>query len=994
MYLCVMKPPYPKVHCLQDIEPRLTCIRHPKDFLLSLTVCPPASVPLSLTHPVETNNVVVFNNFCDENETTVNSCNLNINSSSDGSLDNLDEPSEMSRNNENNSGILSRADADLNCDLDLRDKLKQWAMNSDSTHSSITKLLHILSFYHPELPKDCRTLLQTPIQMKTTTLETGHYCHLGLKNALESFILMHPDFDSNFLNVAFNIDGIPLYKSTNSQIWPILGQVKNFNAKPFPIGIFYGTSKPTPLELYLYDFVSELKTMCESNLIFQRKRFKVKIFGFICDAPARSFMKCIKHHSGYSSCEKCLQTGEYVDGRVVFERTTAPKRTDFAFNQRVDDDHHTGVSPLQNLPREFNRKPRSLTELARWKATELRTFLLYLGPLVLNKTVDLAIYEHFLLLHCAITIIISDHHISKYKAKFADDDDVETYGGLDNFSAFSFETYLNEIKRLVKSTTNPLAEIHNRLTERNFVNQIHPATEKAIQLKLKHNSGPVIDSQCRYEQYNKDAANQAAVNSLLKDTEECFKREGRENKLLWFLVNNEEVITLYDVPHLFKGLTNNLLEDLQFKIGDKGMVAKWDHIVTLYNLDISIEDQLCFKLTDKHVLKRRINKMKVSYCTLVFSHQVGSLMKRIAMWGMYSSLDSTNLGPEAADLLNYCFFFDKLFDSLNVKSKTGPATQPLKGRVTAQSPHEEYWRAVVKVLQSMTYFDNNKKNSSSYVRAHGVRNISSGASHFMSSFKTLFVNNFLTYHSPFSNCEKDDTSNLKSFMTTNVVADVNVSLQSEITDDFQSQFSAIPLHKRTKLNKCTITYYARDIIKAIGATKFKTRKEIVLPENVSENFLIIDDGTEDRIIVFATPYMIQFLSRNCEYFGDAQVQTLRNVFPGIVVTGCNFNAMEETGLTKEYKENEEIRQHIRLCAAFAHIPEDATDDVYVYIIGLFQALGKSYIVPSQSCAMKKWRSKRARAVSWTPDFRSKQICGNSRTDTQIVPRTVWTDLRT
>lgn len=133
-------------------------------------------------------------------------------------------------------------------------------------------------------------------------------------------------------------------------------------------------------------------------------------------------------------------------------------------------------------------------------------------------------------------------------------------------------------------------------------------------------------------------ANQATINSLLKDTEEYFKREGKENELFGFLVNNKEIIPLYDVPHLFKGLRNNLLDkNLHFKIGDKKMVAKWDHIVTLYNLDVSIEDQLCFKLTDKHVLKERINKKKVSFCTQVFSHQVGSLMKRIALWGMYIS---------------------------------------------------------------------------------------------------------------------------------------------------------------------------------------------------------------------------------------------------------------------------------------------------------------------------------------------------------------------
>ncbi|KAJ8914547.1 hypothetical protein NQ315_010011 [Exocentrus adspersus] len=145
---------------------------------------------------------------------------------------------------------------------------------------------------------------------------------------------------------------------------------------------------------------------------------------------------------------------------------------------------------------------------------------------------------------------------------------------------------------------------------------------------------------------------------VIKDTDEIFKRKGKENKLFGFLVNDQEIVALYDVPHLFKGLRNNLLEkNLHFTLKGQSRIAKWDHIKCLYYLDSEEDERICPKLTDRHILKERINKMKVSTCMQVFSYQVGSLMKGIAIW-------------------------DKLFDSLNANSKTGPTTKPLKGGVT------------------------------------------------------------------------------------------------------------------------------------------------------------------------------------------------------------------------------------------------------------------------------------------------------------------------
>ncbi|CAH0547083.1 unnamed protein product [Brassicogethes aeneus] len=240
----------------------------------------------------------------------------------------------------------------VNCEVTLTEQLRNWAVTSGSSvsHSAITKLLHILSVYHPDLPKDCRTLVKTPVKMKTSVLETGTYCHLGLHKALENFLLKNPNFPNKVLQVAINIDGLPLYKSTNGQLWPILGQVKNYDSRPFPIGIFFGTSKPKPLESFLKEFISEFEAILANGFQINDKMYTVQIFGFICDAPARSYLKCIKSHGGYSSCEKCIETGEYIKGRVIFTSTNATKRSDDSFKSQIDEDHHLGTSPLVQLP--------------------------------------------------------------------------------------------------------------------------------------------------------------------------------------------------------------------------------------------------------------------------------------------------------------------------------------------------------------------------------------------------------------------------------------------------------------------------------------------------------------------------------------------------------------------------------------------------------------------------------------------------------------------
>lgn len=71
---------------------------------------------------------------------------------------------------------------------------------------------------------------------------------------------------------------------------------------------------------------------------------------FLFDAMAKANILLIKRHSGYSSCTKCSQEGEYFCGTICFPDLNFTKRTDLYFLSKIDSDHHTRTSILEKIP--------------------------------------------------------------------------------------------------------------------------------------------------------------------------------------------------------------------------------------------------------------------------------------------------------------------------------------------------------------------------------------------------------------------------------------------------------------------------------------------------------------------------------------------------------------------------------------------------------------------------------------------------------------------
>ena len=117
---------------------------------------------------------------------------------------------------------------------------------------------------------------------------------------------------------------------------------------------FIANGKPDSANTFLQPFVNETISLLENGLEFYGKVLPLMIEGFICDAPAKSFIKYTKGHNGYSSCGSCKIVGEYEENRVVFCGIDFEKRTDTEYRQvqddLSDDTHKLGIPILERLP--------------------------------------------------------------------------------------------------------------------------------------------------------------------------------------------------------------------------------------------------------------------------------------------------------------------------------------------------------------------------------------------------------------------------------------------------------------------------------------------------------------------------------------------------------------------------------------------------------------------------------------------------------------------
>lgn len=348
---------------------------------------------------------------------------------------------------------------------------------------------------------------------------------------------------------------------------------------------------------FLNPFINESKDVVTNGILIDGKLLNCEIQGIICNTPAKSFILGTKGHSGYSSCTRCTQVGSYIEGRVTFPELNDPPRTHESFLNKEDEDFHVsntflmeipGINMMKSFPldymhavclgvmrtllltwicgpahpvkfparvinllssklialqvhfpSEFNRQPRTVSEIKRWKAPELRSFLLYSGPIVLKGVFrqinnGTALYNNFLSLSIAMTILLNPllslqfidyakglltHFVQSTKLYYGPQfltsnfhalihiaDDVSIFGNLDNCSAFPFENYLQTMKNYVRKGQIPLQQIVKRLAEDlecNISVKKICYSNAELSYSSKHFNGPLINNYDYTVQYRK-----------------------------------------------------------------------------------------------------------------------------------------------------------------------------------------------------------------------------------------------------------------------------------------------------------------------------------------------------------------------------------------------------------------------------------------------------------------------------------------------------------
>ena len=210
------------------------------------------------------------------------------------SLDILNRPNSSSESDSTND----------DSELKLTDKISTWAIENNLPRNTVTDLLHILHGSGIDVPLDARTIMHTPREIKYATKCGGNFIYLGIERGLQVFMKNNNVPSTNILKLNFSVDGIPLFKSSPLEVWPIL--CSSPLCPPFMVAVFCGKKKPGPIEDYLEEFIQEYKHLNLNGITINNVKYTIHANAFIAESSS-IFSKC---SSGHHACDRFTTKGE------------------------------------------------------------------------------------------------------------------------------------------------------------------------------------------------------------------------------------------------------------------------------------------------------------------------------------------------------------------------------------------------------------------------------------------------------------------------------------------------------------------------------------------------------------------------------------------------------------------------------------------------------------------------------------------------------------
>lgn len=193
-------------------------------------------------------------------------------------------------------------------------------------------------------------------------------------------------------------------------------------------------------------------------------------------------------------------------------------------------------------------------------------------------------------------------------------------------ASFADHVLVFMVKGIKRNFKQPIAYFFtNCLSKQELKNLITSVVQKALE------SGLIItNTVC-----DQSSVNVGAINELVEETKATYLRNQKEWRHDMFRIKGQNIIPLYDTPHLIKGIRNNLLtKDLTYTTDGKKKIVKWDYFEMVYNTDKSYgELRLLNKLTEEHVNREKISKMRVKSATQLFSHSVAVATEHLTARG-------------------------------------------------------------------------------------------------------------------------------------------------------------------------------------------------------------------------------------------------------------------------------------------------------------------------------------------------------------------------